>query len=233
MTTDMQRIKVSTIDIDVSFKDIKNLHLSVHPPDGRVTLSAPRHFDLDLLRTYAATKLSWIKKEQNKIVGQDRQTSKDFINRESHYFLGKRYLLMVTTGSKPSVILHHSRLELQCLDNAVKNSRESLLYRFYRRELHQLLDKLVARYATHMGISVPKFGIKKMKTKWGSCSIERQYLWFNIELAKKPRECIEYVVVHELAHLFQRHHNESFVNLLDQHFPSWQVQKKILNELPL
>ncbi len=229
----MQTIRISNIDVDVSFKDIKNVHLSVHPPNGRVTVSAPRHIDLDTVKVYAATKLAWIKKERNKILNQDRQGRKNFVTRESHYLFGKRYLLKVTIASRPKVILHHSRIELQVPATYNSAQKEAMLYRFYRKELRTKLNKLIPEYAAKMGLGTPGFGIKKMKTKWGSCSIERRHLWFNIELAKKPDQCIEYIIVHEMAHLLERNHNKNFTSIVSRFFPNWQVQKKILNELPL
>lgn len=229
----MQQISVSDIPVDVTFKDIKNIHLSVHPPDGRVTVSAPRHVELDAIRVYAATKLVWIKKERSKILGQERQSDKDFVGRESHYFLGKRYLLKVTCSGRARVVLHHSVIELQVPANYSPQQCEALLYRFYRRELRTKLSAAVAHFAGRMSLPVPEFGIKKMHTKWGSCAIDRQFLWFNIELAKKPEQCIEYIVVHELAHLIERNHNANFTALLDTYCPGWQTQKRILNELPL
>jgi predicted metal-dependent hydrolase len=228
-----KHLKINNIDVDVTFRDIKNVHLSVHPPHGRVTVSAPRHIDLETVRIYAATKLSWIKKEQKKFTKQQRQPGKQYITRESHYFLGKRYLLSVKQSLRPKVILHHAKIELQVPQHYNAEMKEALLYRFYREELRKDLQRLVYAFAKKMGIKIPGFGIKKMKTKWGSCSINRQYLWFNIELAKKPKTCIEYIVVHELAHLLERHHNKNFMSLMDQYFPNWQVQKQLLNELPL
>jgi len=229
----MHRIRVGSIDVEVIFKDIKNVHLSVHPPQGRVTVSAPHHIDLESVKIYTATKLPWIKKERSKMLGQDRQPDKLYLTRESHYLFGKRYLLKVTKTSRPNVIQHHSRLELRIPDHYGEEHMQALLYKFYRRELRSKLDKLVAVYAGKMGVPVPEFGIRKMKTKWGSCSIERRFLWFNIELAKKPEQCLEYIVVHELAHLLERHHNKGFTALVTRFCPNWQVIKKTLNELPL
>lgn len=229
----MPTIRISNIDVDVSFKDIKNVHLSVHPPDGRVTVSAPQHVDLDIVKIYTATKLSWIKKERNKILKQDRQPDKNFVARESHYLFGKRYLLEITTRALPRIILHHSIIELQVPGHYDAEKKQALLYRFYRNELRSRLNKLVAEYATKMGLRTPKFGIRKMKTKWGSCATERKHLWFNIELAKKPDQCIEYIIVHEMAHLLERNHNKNFAAIINRYFPNWEVQKKLLNELPL
>ncbi|MFD0750615.1 M48 family metallopeptidase [Mucilaginibacter calamicampi] len=229
----MQTIKISNIDIDVSFKDIKNVHLSVHPPNGKVTVSAPLHIDLDTVKIYAATKLSWIKKERSKILKQDRQSHKSYITRESHYLFGKRYLLEVTPASKAKVVAHHSKIELQVPQQFNAEDKHDLLYKFYRTELRNKLTNLISNYAKKMGLEPPDFGIRKMKTKWGSCSIERRHLWFNIELAKKPEACVEYIIVHEMVHLLERHHNKNFTALVDRYYPNWQVQKNILNELPL
>ena len=229
----MPKIRISNIDVDVRFKDIKNVHLSVHPPDGRVTVSAPKHIDLDTVKVYAATKLPWIKKERSKILKQDRQPDKNFVTRESHYLFGRRYLLKVTAGALPRVILHHSKIELQVPEHYDTAKKQALLYRFYRKELRARLNKFVPEYAVKMGLEPPEFGIRKMKTKWGSCAIERKHLWFNIELAKKPDQCIEYIVVHEMTHLLERNHNKNFTAIVNRYFPNWQVQKKILNELPL
>lgn len=229
----MPTIRISSIEVDVSFKDIKNVHLSVHPPDARVTISAPQHIDLDTIKVYAATKLPWIKKERNKILKQDRQPDKKFVTRESHYLFGKRYLMKVQLGNQPKVILHHSKIELQVPEHYNAAKKQALLYNFYRKELRTKLNKLVPGYAAKMGLATPQFGIRKMKTKWGSCAIERKHLWFNIELAKKPDQCIEYIIVHEMAHLLERNHNKNFIGIVNRYFPNWEVQKKILNELPL
>lgn len=228
-----QQIQLGSIDVAVSFKDIKNVHLSVHPPDGRVTVSAPLHMDVDTIRVYAATKLAWIKKERSKILEQERQGEKVYITRESHFLFGKRYLLKHTPSAQPRIIVHHSKIEMKAPAHYDATQKEALLYRFYRRELRTKLDTLVTVYATKMGLPIPSFGIRRMKTKWGSCASERRHLWFNIELAKKPLDCIEYIVVHEMAHLLERRHNQHFTEIVARYFPGWEVQRKLLNELPL
>jgi predicted metal-dependent hydrolase len=229
----MDRIKVGNIDIEVTFKSIKNVHLSVHPPHGKVTVSAPHHIELDKIKLYTATKLGWIKKEQKKFLSQPRASRKQYITQESHYFLGERKLLKVKEVATSKVILHHSAIELQVPKHYTEKQKEEVLYRWYRKELRIVLEELIIQYAKRMKLDVPGFGIRKMKSKWGSCSTERKYLWFNIELAKKPLECIEYIVVHEMTHLLERRHNDRFILLLDRYLPNWKVYKKILNELEL
>ena len=229
----MELIRIGDIDIEVSFKEIKNVHLSVHPPLGKVTVSAPQHIDLDKIRVYAATKLLWIRKEQKKITGQERESVKEYITRESHFFLGQRYLLNVVPANYSKVKLKHSKIELLAPENSATAYKRKILYNWYRRELRKQLDRYIGQYCSYMHLPKPVFGIRQMKTKWGSCVTGNQHLWFNIELAKKPLDCIEYIVVHELAHLLERHHNKNFVLLMDRYLPGWRLQKKILNELPV
>lgn len=227
-----ERIKIGEVEIDVTFKDIKNLHLSVHPPLGRVTISSPEFYDLDKVRIYATTKLAWIKKEQRKFLAQEREPKRDFVNQESHYFLGTRYLLKIEEAKRNSVILKGKKLLIQST-NLDKVHLEKLLYAFYRKELRKMLNQMLEKHIQIMKLKLPPFKIRFMKTKWGSCAVDNGRIWFNIELAKKPLECIEYVVVHELVHLLERHHNKRFILLMDQYYPSWRTQKKLLNELPL
>lgn len=226
-------LQIGPIEIKVTFKEIKNLHLSVHPPYGRVTISSPDFYDIEKVKIYAATKLAWIKKEQAKIKSQLREEPKLMITQESHQFFGKRYLLKVLEAKRPKLILKHNSLELFALPDATVEQKKKTLHNWYKKELETLLAKLLIGYAKEMNISDFNFGVRKMKTKWGSCSIEKRMLWFNVELAKKPVECIEYIVVHELVHLLERNHNKNFIILMDKFLPNWRIQKKILNDLPL
>jgi len=229
----VERVKIGEVEIAVTFKAIKNLHLSVHPPHGHVTISSPEFYSLERVKIYAATKLGWIKKEQKKFREQARESERLMINRESHYLFGERYLLDVQAGKRNSVRLNGKKMVLTVTDIADKDLKQRMLYRYYRLELRKRLETYIGIYAQKMALTPPSFKIRVMKTKWGSCAVDSERLWFNIELAKKPLECIEYVVVHELVHLLERHHNKRFVLLIDQYFPSWRTQKKILNELPL
>lgn len=226
-------IKIGDIQIEVRFKPIKNLHLSVHPPNGEVRISSPEFYDVDKIRTYAATKLAWIKKEQKKFLAQEREFPRKYLTQESHYFFGERFLLKLEKSTKNKVSIQGKKLLIQSRFPEDKKLSHHLLYQFYRRELRRILKEMLVRNAHAMDLEIPDFKIRKMKTKWGSCNSEKNLLWFNIELAKKPMDCVEYIVVHELVHLIERHHNKRFVILLDKFFPNWQAQKQILNELPL
>lgn len=228
-----ERIRVGEVEIEVTFKDIKNLHLSVHPPYGRVTISSPLVYDLEKVKIYASTKLAWIKKEQRKFLEQKRESIRVFKNQESHFFLGTRYLLKLIKASKNKVQIEGKYLVIYSKNINDKTSLEKQMYSFYRKELRKRLMVMIEQYSNQMNIEIPSFKIRFMKTKWGSCATNNQRVWFNIELAKKPLECIEYIVVHELTHLLERNHNKRFILLLDQHYPTWRLQKKVLNELPL
>jgi len=226
-------LKIGPTEIEVTFKAIKNLHLSVHPPDGRVTISSPDFYDLEKVKIYAASKWGWIKREQEKIISQARETPRQYITQESHYLFGKRYLLEVIQAPKNRVVKKANKLQLLVKAADDVSLKNKTLYQFYRKELRKRLDVVVKQYSTIMDVEVPQYGIRAMKTKWGSCANDKNYLWFNIELAKKPLECIEYIVVHELIHLLERNHNKNFVMLMNRYLPNWRVQKKVLNELPL
>ncbi len=231
MTSDI--LHIGSVEIEVTFKAIKNLHLSVHPPNGRVTIASPEFYDLEKIKIYAATKLGWIKREQDKIRRQEREEPKLMITRESHQFLGKRYLLKVIEANRPKLVLKHNTIELYSLPEGSLEQKQKTLYNWYKKELEGKIGNLISAYAKIMKITDINFGIRKMRTKWGSCNIEKRMLWFNIELAKKPIECTEYIVVHEMVHLLERNHNKNFIILMDKFLPNWRVYKKILNELPL
>ena len=228
-----EHLQISSLQVEVKFKPIKNLHLSVHPPDGRVTVSSPEFFDLEKIKVYLTTKLGWIKREQKKIADQVREGEKLMVTRESHYFLGKRYLLKVTEAKRASVKVHHQVIELFSPSHYTSEQKQKQLNNWYRQELNTVLGKLLTYHLRIMNLTVDTYSVRKMKTKWGSCNDKNSTLNFNIELIKKPIECIEYIVVHELVHLIERNHNKNFIILMDRYLPSWRTQKKILNELPL
>ena len=222
------------IEVLLTFKPIKNIHLSVHPPMGNVTLSAPEGMDVEKLRVYISSKLGWIRREQRKIRSQKHEPEYLYITNESHYFFGKRYLLKITESNRrPQIVLHHSKIELIVPVGSTKEYREEKLYQWYRKELRSVLDQMVESHCKNVNVSLNNWGIRKVKTKWGSCNDRIKSIWFNIELAKKPVECIEYIVVHELIHLKERHHNNEFVMLMNRHLPNWESRKKLLNELPV
>ena len=234
MNTDMEQLKLGDITIDVVQKDIKNIHLSVYPPTGRVRISAPSRMDLDTIRVFAVSKLGWIKKQQLKLRNQERETSREFINRESHYYNGKRYLLkIVEQKSAPKVVLKHSTIELYVRPEADVLKRKFVLDEWYRGKLKETVPGLIATWEKRMNVQVNEFGIKRMKTKWGTCNRQANRIWLNLELAKKPPECLEYIVVHEMVHLLERNHNDRFIALLTEFMPKWRFYKDELNRLPV
>ncbi|MBT6469666.1 MAG: M48 family metallopeptidase [Candidatus Marinimicrobia bacterium] len=230
----MATIELGHINVDVTQKNIKNIHLSVHPPKGRVTISAPKRMDLETIRVYAVSKLGWIKKQQEKIAKQKREPIREFVNRESHYFKGERYLLKVIESNFPAkVVLKHSILELHVRPNSPTIKRREVLDEWYRQQLKVEIPKFISVWEKKLNVQVNEFGVKKMKTRWGSCNIKKKRIWLNLELAKKPMECLEYVVVHEIAHLLEKNHSARFYSLMEKHYPNWKHSKDLLNRLPI
>jgi len=230
----MQQIRLGDIDIDVVYKDIKNVHLSVYPPAGKVRISAPLRMDLDTVRVFAISKLGWIKKQQTKLREQQREAPRDFLNRESHYYLGKRYLLkIIEHNASPDVALKHDRIELFVRPNSSPEKMKIVLEQWYRQRLKEIIPGYIETYEQKMNVEVNEFGIKKMKTKWGTCNREARRIWLNLELAKKPLHCLEYIIVHEMVHLLERKHNEIFVAYMNKFLPKWRSYKEELNQHPL
>lgn len=229
----MPQIELGDIKIEVEQKDIKNIHLSVYPPNGAVRIAAPNRMDLDTIRVFALNKLKWIKKQQAAFEKQARETPREYLTKESHYFLGKRYLLQVIEHPHPpKVLLKHSTIELYVRPNTSEAERAAILEKWYRDELKLLAPKLIAKWEKVIGVQSNEFGIRKMKTKWGTCNIEAKRIWLNLELAKKPLECIEFIVVHELVHLLERSHNAVFVSYMNKFMPKWRFYREELNKLP-
>ena len=230
----MEQLKLGNITVEVVQKNIKNIHLSVHPPTGRVRISAPTRLDMDTIRVFAVSKLSWIKKQQAKFERQKREAPREFLNRESHYFRGKRYLLkVIEKNAAPTIELKHSKIELYVRPQASKEKMKSVLDEWYRSQLKVSLPAIIEKWERKLNVQVNEFGIRKMKTKWGTCNREAKRIWLNLELAKKPVECLEYIVVHEMVHLFERNHNDRFVSLMDEFMPKWRFFKDELNRLPV
>lgn len=231
MTT---QVKLGDIVADVVLKDIKNVHLSVYPPDGRVRISAPSRMSLATLRVFAISKLGWIKQQQKKLREQERETSREYLDRESHYVWGKRYLLTVAEGDQPPAVeLKHNRMILRVRPRADEKKKRTIVEAWYREQLKQAVPLLIAKWEPLMGVNVERFFVQRMKTKWGSCNPRARTIRLNTELAKKPRECLEYVVVHEMAHLLEPTHNARFVALMDRFMPRWQHYRDSLNRLPV
>ena len=228
------RINLGDLEAEVLLKDIKNVHLSVYPPAGRVRISAPSHMSLDTIRVYAISKLDWIKKQQRKLREQERQTPREYIDRESHFVWGKRYLIkVIETNSAASVELTHGRMVLRVRSGADENKKQAIVEEWYRREIKTAVPPLIAKWEPLMGVKVERLFVRRMKTKWGSCNHTAGSIRLNSDLAKKPGECLEYVVVHEMVHLLEPTHGESFIGLMDRFMPSWRQYRDQLNRLPV
>jgi len=230
----VSQIKLGDIAVDVVLKDIKNLHLSVYPPMGRVRISAPRRMAIDTIRAFAISKLDWIKRQQTKLREQERETPRDYADRESHCVWGKRYLLAVIESDEPPAIeLKHSRMLLRVRPRTDVDKKRALVEEWYREQLKEALPPLLARWQPLLGVRVERFFVQRMKTKWGSCNYKARTIRLNTELAKKPAEFLEYIVLHELVHLLEPTHNARFVALMDRFMPKWQFHRQVLNRLPV
>jgi hypothetical protein len=230
----VSQIKLGDIAVDVVLKDIKNVHLSVYPPTGRVRISAPTRMSIDTIRVFAISKLHWIKEQQVKLREQERETPRDYVDRESHYVWGKRYLLSVVESDElPSIELSHSRMILRVRPGTDEGRREALVEKWYRKQMKEAVPPLLDRWQPLLGVRAERFFVQRMKTKWGSCNHKAGTIRLNTELAKKPAECVEYIVVHELVHLLEPTHNSRFVALMDRFIPKWQFYREVLNRLPV
>jgi len=234
MSIKNDQIKLGNISLEVIRKDIKNVHLSVYPPTGRVRISAPTRMKLDTVRVFAISKLSWIKKQQNRFRCQERESVREYLSRESHYFLGKRYLLKVVESDfAPSVSIKHEAVEMCVRPKTSQEKKREILDEWYRQRLKEIVPGIISKYEQVLKVSVDSFGIKKMRTKWGTCNREARRIWLNLELAKKPLHYIEYIIMHEIAHFLERRHNDKFTAYLDKLMPQWRNYKEELNRAPL
>jgi len=228
------QITLGDITVDVVKKGIKNIHLSVYPPTGHVRISAPLRMDLDNIRVFAITKLGWIKSQQHKLCEQARDTPREYLNRESHYVWGTRYLLTVAESDQsPSVELTHNRMRLRVRPGTEEHKRKAIVEEWYRAQLKQAVAPLIAKWELLIGVKVKQFFVQRMKTKWGSCNAVAHSIRLNTDLAQKPQECLEYIVVHEMVHLLEPTHNARFVSLMDRFMPKWQFYREALNQLPV
>lgn len=227
-------IKLNDIHLNVVRKNIKNVHLSVHPPQGRVTISAPFHMNLETIRLFSIAKLGWIRKQQAKLKNQKREAQREYVTRESHYFLGQRYLLkVIEQNSAPNVVLKHNILELYVRTDASVKQREAILQKWYRQQLRELIPQYITNLEKKINVKVAEICIRTMRTKWGTCNPKAKRIWLNTELAKKSIESIEYVIVHEMVHLLERNHNEVFIAHMNKLLPKWQYIREELNRSPL
>lgn len=235
MTIEAHQLDIAGIRVEVVRKDIKNLHLGVYPPLGRVRVAVPLILSDEAVRLAIIDKLGWIKRQQLQFAEQPRQSAREMVSGETHYVFGQPHRLQVHTQDGPPHVRRRGNdwLDLFVRPGANQEQRESILLNWYREQLRERLPPLVEQWQTTLGVDASECRIKRMKTRWGSCNIAARRIWINLELAKKPVACLEYVVVHELTHLMERHHNARFIALMDTHLPSWRQSRAILNRLPL
>ncbi len=230
----MVQLELGGVSVDVVSKNIKNLHLSVYPPTGRVRIAAPQHMKLETIRVFAISKLGWIKRQQRDVVSQDREAPREYLERESHYVWGKRYLMkVVVVDGAPAVGLSHRQLVLNVRPETSEVRRGEILDAWYRTQIKLAMPALLERWQPLMSVKVERFFVQRMKTKWGSCIPSAGSIRLNTDLAKKPPGCLEYIVVHELAHLLEPTHNARFTGLMDRFLPNWRQLRDDLNHLPL
>ena len=230
MNTNSGLLQIGSIKAAVFRKPIKNLHLSVLPPNGRVRVSAPLHLTDEALKVFLASKIRWINKQKDKFALQERQTIREFVSGEDCYFLGKRYRLeVVYKNEAPKVFVRAKKIILQIRPNSGIRKREEVLNSWYKEELKKIAKKLFEKWQKKIGVSPSSWHIRKMKTRWGTCNHRAKRIWINLELAKKPERCLDFIIVHEMTHLLERKHNDNFIRLMDKYLPNWRFLKENLN----
>jgi predicted metal-dependent hydrolase len=229
-----ETIELGEISILVTMKAIKNVHLSVHPPDGMITLTAPSGTRLEVARAYAISKLGWIREQQRKLEQQAREAPRKFVERESHNLWGRRHLMTVVhRETKPFVSLDHKRITLTVRPNSNALKRAEVIHEWHKSLLHEAVPPLIKKWERKLKVRVAGYFLQRMKTKWGSCNHQKGHIRLNTELVKKPKDLLEYVIVHEMAHLLTPTHSDRFVEILEENYPTWREARAELNELPL
>ena len=235
MNTKQESLKIANVEIDIVRKDIKNMHLAVYPPYGKIRLSVPSKTDEEVLRLFAISKLGWIKKHVKNFQAQPRESIRTYVSGESHYFQGKRYILnVIEHQGKSKVRIRGTKyLDLYVRRGSTREDKAKVLKEWYRRKLKKQLPDIISKWEKEIGVKASDWGVRQMKTKWGACNIEEKRIWLNLELSKKPTICLEYIVVHELVHLLERHHNDRFIQYMDTFMPKWRLYRNQLNSLPV
>lgn len=234
MSTANAILTVRGIEVEVRYKDIKNLHISVYPPQGKVRVAAPERLDDEQIRLAIVQRLPWIKRNQQQLRDAQRQTAREIVTGETHYVWGVRYRLKVfECPGRSQLAIKGSRLELSVDPGTDASSRLRVLQRWQRHHLRLRLSPLITKWEQRIGVTVPYWNIRRMKTKWGSCNPDSGRIWFNLELIQKDPRCVEYIVAHELTHLLERRHNDHFVALMDSFMPDWRQRRDELNNAPL
>ena len=235
MSIDRARMEVRGIAVEVIRKNIKHLHLGVYPPEGRVRVAAPLHLDDDAVRLAVISRLAWIRRKRSEFEGQDRQSRREFVTGESHYFEGRRYRLdvVVSNGQTGIRLRDNAWMEMRVRPDTGRDAREAMLYRWYRTRLREHIPEMVAKWESRIGVTVTDWRVRRMKTRWGTCNPEAGRIWLNSELAKKPVSCLEYIVIHEMIHLIEGRHTARFRSILDLMMPRWRLQLDELNRAHL
>ena len=226
----MPFIKISDLDIEILHKEIKNMHLAVYPPNGRVRLAVPKCVDDETIRLYVISKLGWLKQQIKDFEKQERQSKREYISGESHFFLGHRYLLNVIQQKETKIeIRNKTHIDFYIREDSTAEQRERMMTEWYRKQLKEMIPPLLDKWQTKIGVDVDNWEIKQMRTLWGNCNVSSKKILFNLELAKRPRHCIEFIVVHELIHLLEPVHGDKFAALMDKYLPQWKAHKQELN----
>lgn len=228
-------MQVRGLKVQVVRKAIKNLHLGVYPPNGRVRVAAPMTVSNDAVRLAVIGKLGWIGRQRRRFLAQPRQSKRELVSGESHYFMGRRYRLRVVEfegAAAQRVRLRPGIIELHVRTGALRSSREAVLDAWHREKLREVAGALMEKWQRKLGVEAD-WNIKRMKTKWGACNPASRRVWLNLELVRSPPACLEYIVVHELVHLMARRHDERFFALMDRHLPNWRARRELLNAVPL
>lgn len=234
MSTVNAYLTVRGIDIDVIYKDIKNLHIGVYPPLGRVRVAAPNRLDDDQVRLAIIQRLPWIKKQRAQLLTTDRQSEREMATGESHYVWGlRRRLKMVERPGRAHFEVDGDRLVLYIPAGRSVEQRRKLLDSWYRAQLRDATPAVIEKWESKLDVRVPEWSIRRMRTKWGTCNRETRRITLNVELAKKHPECLEYIVVHEIMHYFERGHGERFTKLMDDAMHDWRSRRDRLNDAPL
>lgn len=235
VSTKSKTIVINNLEIEVLKKDIKNIHLSVHPPEGNIKISAPHKYDDEKIRLFAVSKLPWIKKHLAQIDDQNRQSTRENVSGESHYFKGRRYLLnVIYRNTPPDIIIRNKKhIDLYCRPGTTQDQKNKILQEWYRKELKLAIPPIIEKWQKITGICINGWGVKFMKKKWGTCNQEKGTILINLELIKKPEIHLEYVILHEMIHMLERTHNAVFVAYMDQYMPKWATYRKELNDFIL
>jgi len=235
VTTESYQLKVSGIDIGVTRKDIKNLHINILPPDGRVRVSAPLNMSQESIRLAIVSRLTRIKREQKSMSEYIRESRKEMISGESYYVDGNHYVLdVIEINKSPEIIIRNKKtIELRIRPNTSREKREQIMQEWLRNRMRNNLAELIPKWESIVSVKASYYGIKRMRTKWGSCNSEQKRIWLNLELAKKTPQCLEYVLVHEIIHILEPKHSDRFFELLDEYMPTWRIHRDTLDKPPL